>query len=323
MIEHNKAAAKGWVKATLFTAFLYSTIWGIITIFLPHFVFISSHLDLPEPLFLWQTIGVVDIVFGLGYLMAIKQPYRNWQPIFMGLVYKVLTMVIYFSAVANNTEFWSLRNFIFIDNLIWVIPFTLILYQVYKRSYLYDETLLDLFDEEAFTLDMFDTSEGKDLLETSEEQPTMVVMLRHFGCTFCREALTEIARLRGKIESKGTKIVLVHMLEDEDLAHEQLYKYGLEDVTTISDPEEILYKRFNLRKGTLNQLLGLPDLYRGFIAGVINGHGLGREMGDMMQMPGVFVIYKGEVVKSFVHKHSSDRPPYLELADCNECRIPA
>lgn len=323
MMEHNKVAAKGWVKATLFTAFLYSTIWGIITIFLPHFVFISSHLDLPEPLFLWQTIGMVDIVFGMGYLMSIQNPYRIWQPILMGLIYKVLTMIIYFSAVWEHTEFWSLRNFIFIDNLIWIFPFSLILYQVYKRSYQSDETLIDLFDEEEFTLDMFDTSEGTDLLTTSQKQPTMVVMLRHFGCTFCREALSELSKIHEQIESKGTKLVLVHMLEDEDQAYEQLEKYGLENVATISDPEEILYKRFKLRKGTLNQLLGVKDLYRGFVAGVLHGHGIGREMGDMMQMPGVFLIYKGQILKSYVHQHSSDKPPYLELADCNECRVPA
>ena len=323
MMEHNKVAAKGWVKATLFTAFLYSTIWGIITIFLPSFVFISSHLDLPEPLFLWQTIGMVDMVFGFGYLMAIKNPLRTWQPILMGLIYKVLTMVIYFSAVWEHTEFWSLKNFILVDNFIWILPFAMILYQVYKRSYKTDETLIDLFDPEEFTLDMFDTSEGLDLQEMSEKAPTMVVLLRHFGCTFCREALTDISRLREKIESKGTQIVLVHMLEDEDLAHEELTKYGLEDVTTISDPEEILYKRFDLRKGTVNQLFGLPDLYRGFIAGVVKGHGIGREMGDMMQMPGVFLIYNGEVIKSFVHKHASDKPPYLELAECNDCKMMA
>lgn len=322
-MEHNKVIAKGWVRATLFTAFLYSTVWGVITIFLPHVLFINAQLDLPEPLFIWQTIGLVDIVFGIGYLIALQNPYRNWHPILMGVIYKFFSMVLYFSAVQSHTEFWSMKNFMFIDNLIWLIPFALILYRVYKRSYERDETLMDVFDEEAFTLDMFDTSEGIDLEATSMTQPTLVVMLRHFGCTFCREALSELAEIRGRIERKGTKLVLVHMLEDEDLAHEQLYKYGLEDVATISDPEEILYKRFKLKKGSLNQLLGIKDLYRGFIAGVIHGHGIGKEMGDMMQMPGVFLIYKGEVIKSFVHEHSSDRPPYLELADCNDCSVPA
>lgn len=323
MIEHNKSAAKGWVKATLFTAFLYSTIWGIITIFLPQFVFVSSHIKLPEPIILWQIIGIIDIVFGLGYLMSLNNPYRTWQPVFMGLVYKTLVIAIFLSAAWSNAELWNLRNFLIINNLIWLVPFGMILNQAYKRSYDSDETLIDIFDADEFTLDMFDTSEGTDLQELSEQQPTMVVMLRHFGCTFCREALTELAQIHGKIERKGTKLVLVHMLEDEDMAHEQLYKYGLEDVTTISDPEEILYKRFKLRKGTFSQLLGITDLYRGFVAGVLKGHGLGKEMGDIMQMPGVFLLYNGEIVKSFIHKHSSDKPPYLELADYSDVAVPA
>jgi hypothetical protein len=51
------------------------------------------------------------------------------------------------------------------------------------------------------------------------------------------------------------------------------------------------------------------------VAGVIKGNGIGKEMGDMTQMPGIFVVYKDEIVKKYIHKSSADRPEYDKLAN--------
>ena len=55
---------------------------------------------------------------------------------------------------------------------------------------------------------------------------------------------------------------------------------------------------------------------RGFTAGVINGHGVGSQLGDGFQMPGVFIIREGEVREEFIHKLASDRPDYEQLVKC-------
>ncbi|MCC7246762.1 MAG: hypothetical protein IT269_13845 [Saprospiraceae bacterium] len=52
---------------------------------------------------------------------------------------------------------------------------------------------------------------------------------------------------------------------------------------------------------------------RGFQAAVIEGHGTDmqtEDMGDGFQMPGVFLLHKGEIIKSFVHQYPYDRPDY-------------
>ena len=59
---------------------------------------------------------------------------------------------------------------------------------------------------------------------------------------------------------------------------------------------------------------------RGFSAGVVKGHGIGAQLGDGFQMPGVFVLRDGQIRESFIHKLSSDRPNYEKLAKC--CAVP-
>jgi len=162
------------------------------------------------------------------------------------------------------------------------------------------------------------TNEGENLYELSERQPVLLVFLRHFGCTFCREALADIARNRKQIESAGSRIVFVHMTEN-DIAERYFNRYELPGVGHISDPDRRFYAAFGLVKGNMTQLFGLQSWIRGFQAGIMEGHGIGTMLGDGFQMPGVFVIQEGQVVESFIHKLASDRPDYLELARC--CRM--
>jgi peroxiredoxin len=159
------------------------------------------------------------------------------------------------------------------------------------------------------------TNKGDSLLSCSQEQPVLLVFLRHFGCTFCREALADIAKERAKIEALGITIVFVHMTDNET-AERYFTRYELEGAIHISDPEKRFYQGFGLIKGNFNQLFGLQSWIRGFSAGVVAGHGIGPQLGDGFQMPGVFVIHNGQVQERFIHKVASDRPDYLELAKC-------
>lgn len=307
-----------WIRPILFIAFLYSLVWGLAIIFAPEYVFRSTSVELPNHIYIWQTLGAIEVMLGISYLIAIANPYRHWAPILMGLGYKLLSTAIFFNGAIGNSSLMNLSDYIFIDNLIWVIPFGAILINVYHRNMRSDDLLIEAFDDDQITLDMFDTSEGIDLQEMTHRWPTMVVFLRHFGCTFCREALKDIAEQRKQIEAKGIRVLLVHMLEDEEEARRQVVMFGgetLQNMPLLSDPEGILYKKFKLRRGTLWQLLGGKVLFRGLVAGIINGNGIGKEMGDMTQMPGVFVMHEGNVVKKYIHASSADRPEYIKIAD--------
>ncbi len=162
------------------------------------------------------------------------------------------------------------------------------------------------------------TSTGEYLGEMSKKQPIMLVFLRHFGCTFCREALSEISMKREELVSKGTEIVFVHMADNET-ATRYFKRYNLDGAIHISDPECTYYAAFGLVKANATQLMGLRVWMRGFNAGVVGGHGIGKLMGDSFQMPGIFLIQDGQIRDKYIHKLSSDKPDYAKLTEC--CQV--
>jgi peroxiredoxin len=163
------------------------------------------------------------------------------------------------------------------------------------------------------------TNRGRSVDEASRERPVMLIFLRHFGCTFCRESLSDLSRKQDQYENEGVQLIFVHMADDEQ-AREYFQRYALGDPERISDPECRFYSAMGLGKGSFSQLFGLQVMIRGVEAGVLKGHGIGRQIGDGFQMPGVFLVQNGVVREQFIHRLASDRPNYDALLSC--CIIP-
>ncbi len=150
------------------------------------------------------------------------------------------------------------------------------------------------------------------LLEISNSSPTLIVFLRHSGCTFCRETLADLQRCREEIEHTGTALAVVHMSSQEEGA-QMLKNYGLEKVHDFSDPQCILYRAFGLSRDKLLNLFSIPVVVRG-LAAMLRGHGIGLLHGDGFRMPGVFVLAHGQIVAAHRFEAVSDRPDYVALA---------
>ena len=160
------------------------------------------------------------------------------------------------------------------------------------------------------------TESGQTLAALSEASPVLLVFLRHAGCTFCREAIGDLARERDVIEAAGVRIVLVHMGDSE--AIEKLTKrYGLGAVDRICDPDRKLYQAFGLKRGRLRQLFGPKVIWRALPGGVVSRHGIGRLAADSFQMPGLFLIDESGIVRRFRHRTAADRPDYAGI-----CAVP-
>ena len=155
---------------------------------------------------------------------------------------------------------------------------------------------------------------GRTMMDFMAEGPVLLVFLRHAGCTFCREALADIADCRSAIEADGTRIMLVHM-GDQTQIEAVVKRYGVQDLDRIADPGKHLYQAFGLRQGNWWQLLGPKTWFRGLTAGWLRGHGVGRPAADSTQMPGVFLIDKGAVVSRYRHTSAADRPSYIEVCE--------
>ncbi len=160
------------------------------------------------------------------------------------------------------------------------------------------------------------TNHGEVIANLSLAQPVLLVFLRHFGCVFCREALKDIAVRRNDLTKKGVKVVFVHMSSNE-IAENYFEEYNLKGVDHISDESCRLYDAFGLTKGSFTQLYGLKSWIRGVEAVALNKVKIGiQQIGDGLQMPGVFLIVNNTIKESYIHKSVSDRPDYLQLVNC-------
>ncbi|MBK9719473.1 MAG: redoxin domain-containing protein [Saprospiraceae bacterium] len=92
------------------------------------------------------------------------------------------------------------------------------------------------------------TNEGYSLMEISNQKNVLLVFLRHFGCSFCREAMQEISILDKDLDHESTAIILVHM-SSEEIAVNYFRRYKIEHLLRISDLDCTYYKHFGLIKG--------------------------------------------------------------------------
>ncbi len=146
----------------------------------------------------------------------------------------------------------------------------------------------------------------------SADHPVLLVFLRHFGCTFCREAVCEIEKVRPQIEAQGTSLAFVH-LSNEERANKFFKPHHFENLPRFADPDGRLYEAFGLVRARWRQYLNPQSIARMFGAWA-RGNFVGAPDGDVERMPGVFLIYRDEIVKSFRHKLVSDRPDYVSLS---------
>lgn len=302
-----------WMTTVLRAAGVYNLLWGAAAVLLPQTtlgLLVSEDQITGTATVFWQCIGMIVGVYGIGYWVAAADPLRHWPIVLVGLLGKLFGPVGFVDAVLIRQVLDpSFGITIIFNDLIWWVPFALILlaadreHTAQRQVELTSDADLDL----SSALERADTSDGRSLLDLSNERPTLVVLLRHFGCTFCRETLADLARQKDAVA--GMHVAIVHMVGD-DRAAAYLGKYDLPGHVRVSDPEKRLYAAFELERGRLGQLFGLRVWWRGLLAGVLGGHGVGGLAGDGFQMPGAFVVRNGRVIRAFRHRDAADRPDY-------------
>ena len=308
-----------WMLATLRIAAIYNVAWGAWAVLDPRFPFLLIGADPPTDAYIWQCLGMVIGVYGIGYWIAATDPARHWPIVLVGLLGKVFGPIGFvWTGFITREAPSSLWPTLITNDLVWWIPFALILAHAWRCNE--SSRLRNIVDSgpasrepDRTVLDLARTTDGRSLAEISDRSPTLVVFLRHIGCTFCREAVADLARIKPRLDASGIGVVLIHM-SDPELASSFFASAGLPEILHISDPGRDLYRAFELRRGRLSQLFGLRVWIRGLRAGLLDRHGVGRLEGDGFQLPGAFLIHQGRIIRAFRHHAASDRPDYCSLA---------
>jgi len=303
--------APAWMSWWLVAAGAYNLAWGALTVLVPRWLFDLTGMEQPSYPFIWQCVGMIVGVYGIGYLAAARDPFRHWPIVLVGFLGKIFGPLGYVGGVIRGEVPPAFGVTLPTNDLIWWIPFGTILYQAFRANT--DAARGQAAPALATALEGAHTQSGESLAELSRTQPLLVVLLRHSGCVFCREAIADAARALPEIEAAGARLVLVHQGADDDGLRGLAAREGIERVDRVADPHVHLYRALELTRGTLGQLFGPPVWRRGFEA-LIRGHGLGPLVGDGFQMPGAFLVRDGRVVASYRHAHAADRPDYAGLA---------
>ena len=106
------------MKLTLQLAAIYNLIWGAwVVIFPNHFFELVGMEPLNHPM-VWQGMGMVIGVYGLGYWWASYNPMKHWPIVAVGFLGKIFGPFEFIFTLITN-------------DFIWWIPFFLILKKVH------------------------------------------------------------------------------------------------------------------------------------------------------------------------------------------------
>jgi peroxiredoxin len=169
-------------------------------------------------------------------------------------------------------------------------------------------------EERAKTFASIRTESGATLLELTQASPVLLVFLRHFGCSFCRQAISDVAELRGELDRRGVRPVFVH-LGTPERAKPFFDYYGIGDVERISDPQAAIYQypEFQLSRMHPFWTLLQPTVWVGWLKSALFRHGIGLIKEDGHQMPGIFFLKGSQIVRQFRYRTIADEPDYLKL----------
>jgi hypothetical protein len=169
-------------------------------------------------------------------------------------------------------------------------------------------------DNVAQALASIHTESGACLLTLVEKSPVLLVFLRHFGCAFCRQAISDVAELRGELDKRGVRPVFVH-LGTPERAKPFFDYYGIGDVERVSDPEAAVYRHPVFEVERKNAFLAVlpPAVWIGWLKGAFFKHGMGVIKEDAGQMPGLVFLKGPKIVRRFRYRTMADEPNYLKL----------
>jgi small multidrug resistance pump len=121
------------MSLVLYAAAADNLAWGAFVVLLPHALFRWAGAPSPNYPGLWQCVGMLVGVLGVGYWAAARDPVGHWPIVLVGLLDGVFGAVGFAGAALGGEIPWSFGAAIAANAIVWWVPFTLILLRAYRR----------------------------------------------------------------------------------------------------------------------------------------------------------------------------------------------
>ena len=90
------------MSITLRLAAIYNLLWGMVAVLYPLQSFVFFGMKPPLYPQLWQCIGMIVGVYGIGYWMAANNPKVHWPIVLVGFIGKILGPIGFAKALMNG-----------------------------------------------------------------------------------------------------------------------------------------------------------------------------------------------------------------------------
>jgi small multidrug resistance pump len=118
----------------LWAAGAYNLLWGTWVVLLPGQPFEWLKIEAPNYPGIWQCLGMVVGVYGVGYLIAGFDPGSHWLIVLVGLLGKLLGPIGMIFSITQGRLPLAAGWLCVTNDLIWWVPFTLILCRIFSSK---------------------------------------------------------------------------------------------------------------------------------------------------------------------------------------------
>jgi hypothetical protein len=113
---------------------IYNVLWGAIVIIFPNLFFELAGMPVPLYPMIWQCVGMIVGVYGVGYWIAGDDPNRHWPIIFVGFLGKIFGPIGFIWYLIQGLMPLKWGMIIIFNDIIWWLPFALLLIGAYRNE---------------------------------------------------------------------------------------------------------------------------------------------------------------------------------------------
>jgi hypothetical protein len=138
---------------------------------------------------------------------------------------------------------------------------------------------------------------------------SLLVFLRHFGCLFCREMISD---LRSAAEADPDYPRILFFFQGTATEGRAFLRRYWPEARAVADPTLEFYDLFGIRQASLVEALG-PRVLASRGRARAKGHESGARSGDIWRMPGLFAARGEKLLWQHTPRHAADHPDFLAI----------